>query len=313
MEETLRWIFPAEMQKVFETVCLQQSKISEIRLRAMRPILIRRSGEEWFVEENGRLTKSPDPAAKISVKQLQTILDRACQNSPYAYEEELKNGFLTIRGGHRIGVTGQVVAEGEKKIRTQKYITGLNIRVAHEVSTAADDVLSQIYRKGQVLSVLILSPPGCGKTTFLRALIRRVSDGNPYGGGKNVGVVDERSEIAGAYQGEFAYDLGMRTDVLDACPKQVGISLLLRSMSPEVIAVDEIGEQGDYELLRKLSTCGCKLFATAHGDSLQDILRKFMLTKQELGAVFDRVVLLEKRDGKCQVKAVEALEDEACI
>ena len=175
------------------------------------------------------------------MKELEEILEHICHYSPYAFEEELRRGFVTVAGGHRVGVAGQAILETDGGIRTLKNISFLNIRVAHQVKGAADRVMPEMYRNGMLRSALIISPPGCGKTTLLRDLIRQISDGNAYGRGMTVGVVDERSESAGSFLGRPQNDVGMRTDVLDSCPKDKGMLLLLRSMSPRVVAIGTAG------------------------------------------------------------------------
>lgn len=136
-----------------------------------------------------------------------------------------------------------------------------------------------MVNKGNVCHTLIISPPMCGKTTLLRDLIRQVSDGNTYLPGMSVGVVDERSEIAGSYQGIPQNDLGIRTDILDCCPKAEGMMMLIRSMSPEVVAVDELGDYEDIHAIESVIHCGCKLFATVHGSSIEDIKRKPLMQR----------------------------------
>ena len=152
--------------------------------------------------------------------------------------------------------------------------------------------ITEWLREGTKIT-LITRPRRFGKTTLLRDLIRQLSDGNAYGPGLRVGVVDERSELAGAYRGRPQNDLGMRTDVLDACPKVLGMLLLLRSMSPQVIAVDELGEDADIRALHKAAACGCRLLATIHGTDEKDAARRLGI--DEICRMFDRIVILKGR------------------
>ena len=225
--------------------------------------------------------------------------------SLYAYEDELRQGFLTIQGGHRVGVAGKILME-EGKVRSIRYISFLNIRLTHQVEGCADKVMPFIVENGEVCHTLIISPPCCGKTTLLRDVIRQISNGNAWCEGKNVGVVDERSEIGGAYQGVPQNDLGIRTDLLDCCPKAEGMMMLIRSMSPEVVAVDEIGDYGDIKAIESVLNCGCRLIATVHGSSVEDIEKKPLLQKMVKEHVFDRYIIL---NGKKKIGSVWGIFD----
>ena len=306
-EKSILQLFPQEYRPLWQQVAQEQERIQEIRLRAGRPVIVNGAGKEYFLSETGVLLAKEQGTSEIHIttdRELEHILQHICHYSPYAYEEELRRGFLTVSGGHRIGVTGQVVLEGDGSIRTIKNISCLNIRVAHQIKGAADRIVPRLYRNGALKSTLIISPPGCGKTTMLRDLVRQISDGNDFGPGMTVGVVDERSELAGSYLGIAQNDLGMRTDVLDGCPKREGMLMLLRSMSPEVLAVDEVGEQGEWEVLRQAGACGCKLLATVHGENLADVERRFGIERNQLERIFDLFLILGRRDGKCVVESM---------
>ena len=189
----------------------------------------------------------------------------------------------------------------QKEMKNMKYISFLNIRISHQIIGAADAVMPFVYENGNICNTLLISMPGVGKTTLLRDMVRQVSSGNRYAGGINVGVVDERSEIAGCFQGIVQNDLGIRTDVLDACPKALGMMMLLRSMSPKVIAVDEIGGKEDEEMIRQVTRCGVHIMATIHGNDLEDLKSNAIGKELVREAIFDRYIVMKKqRDGSIQ-------------
>ncbi len=307
MSGYLLQLFPKDMRLFWEQVARDEKAIQEIRLRAGRPVIVLGDKGEWMLNRQGSYTRDEKLARFVEQQEIFTILQHICHYSLYAYEDELRQGFITVAGGHRIGVTGQVVLEGNT-IRTVKHISCMNIRIAHQIMGAADPVIPRLYRAGRLLNTLIISPPGCGKTTLLRDLIRQVSDGNKWGAGLSVGVVDERSEIAGCFQGVSQNDVGMRTDILDGCPKALGVMMLLRSMSPKVIAVDEIGSREDAVALHMASRCGCRILATVHGDRQEDVLcRKDMKPLME-ERLFERILILHKAQGRFSADVMEGGE-----
>ena len=309
MDNGIIQLFPQQYRAFWRRTAEEQEHIQEIRLRAGRPVILHRKGREAYLDEKGELTDLYSNAYVMEEKMLREILEHICHYSPYAFEEEIRRGFVTVAGGHRVGVAGQAVLEADGGIRTLKNISFLNIRVSHQMKGAADGILPVMYRKGSLKNALLISPPGCGKTTLLRDLIRQVSDGNAYGRGAAVGVVDERSELAGSYLGRVQNDLGMRTDVLDGCPKETGMLLLLRSMSPEVIAIDELGSDGELRALGQAAACGCRILATAHGEDRRDVERRFGLQPDYWEKLFDLFIVLGKENGKCLVRQISERGD----
>ena len=281
-------LFPDYMRHLVLEIGKDTRELQEIRFRVNQPIRVKKGNLEY------EIGKKKDVFYKVTAEDIRNLVNYLCQYSLYAYETEISQGYFTIQGGHRVGVTGQVIlSKGE--IRNMKYISSVNIRIAHEVLGAADKIIPYLYERGELYNTMILSAPGCGKTTLLRDLVRQISNGNRYGTGRNVGVVDERSEIGGAYQGIPQNDVGTRTDLLDACPKIYGMMMLVRAMTPYVIAVDEIGSKEDMQALQEVLQCGCRLLVTVHASSLQELHNKEWFDRVMKKRLFQRYIVLEEK------------------
>ncbi|MCL1845147.1 MAG: stage III sporulation protein AA [Defluviitaleaceae bacterium] len=259
-------------------------EISEIRLRADKPIILRGGGREIFLEN-------------ATAEDIRETMERVSQYSFYAFEAELSAGYISLPGGHRVGVAGQVVMENGD-VRAWRHISALNIRIARNVFGCADEVLPHItvsdfetntaLTGSRLQNTIIVSPPGFGKTTLLRDIVRQISDG-----GLTVGLADERSEIAGCFRGVTQNDVGMRTDVLDGCPKATAIFMLLRGMSPDVIAADELGGEEDARAVDAALNAGVKLLCTAHGRDFADVMANPALSSVMGRKIFERFVVLD--------------------
>lgn len=280
--------------------------LEEIRLRAGRPVELVAAGGGGFVTGDGRLAAGAEDGRPIGPEEVSRTFQLVCQGSVYAWEEELRGGFVTLPGGHRVGVAGRAVVEGGR-VRTIRPVGGLNIRIARQVPGAALPLLPRLRRAGgRLASTLLLAPPGGGKTTLLRDLVRLVSGGVPALGlaAARVTVVDERSEIAGCVAGVPSLDVGPRTDVLDGCPKAEGMMLAIRALSPEVLAVDEIGRPEDVVAVREALRTGVTVLATAHAGSVEEARRRPGLGSLLAEGAFERAVVLSRRSGPGTVEAV---------
>lgn len=268
--------------------------LEEIRIRLKKPLMLNISGDDFMVSLSGKLTLKDDDVYIVTKEDIYKTFQLMCQGSVYAVEDELKNGYITLPGGHRVGITGKTVME-KNVVKTIKHISSFNIRIAREVIGAADRVLPYLLDgQSRVFNTLIVSPPKAGKTTLLRDLVRQLSSGVDKFGfkGFKVGLVDERSEIACCHDGVPQNDVGIRTDVLDGCPKALGIMMLIRSMSPEVIAMDEIGRVEDVKAIEEASHAGVSIIATVHGTCLEEIKKRPAINDLISRGFFERYVFL---------------------
>ena len=296
-EQQIYQIFAKKIRILLQGEQLELNKLQEIRLRVGKPLILVYKNRELILPVN-RAEKY-----RVTKEDMRETLDYICHYSLYAYETEMRQGFITVEGGHRVGIAGKVILEDDQ-IKNMQYISSMNVRVSHEVVGCADSVLPYITRNREVCHTLIISPPRCGKTTLIRDLIRQISDGNGYVKGCTVGVVDERSELGGCYLGIAQNDMGMRTDILDGCPKAEGMILLIRSMAPRVLAVDEIGGEDEARALEYAMQCGCKLIASVHGKDLDEIAEKPGLQGLVMHRRFERYVVLDDGEYPGTIKEI---------
>ena len=294
-------LFPGKLIDVFGCLEKHIDEMQEIRIRVNRPVTIRINGCEKIISKEGQVGRNLQEAFCPNEKDMENIVNHICHSSLYAYEEEIKRGYITVRGGHRVGLSGQAVLTADNEIKTVKNISFINIRIAHEIKGAGERFLHAVYEQGQVCNTLIISPPGYGKTTLLRDIIRNISDGNTYAKGKNCVIIDERCELAGSYNGIPQLDVGARTDVMDSCPKSIGMMMAIRSMAPQVMAVDELGTEEDIKALISVVRSGCSILATMHGDSIKSLCEKSYLREVTNEKVFSRYIIIKNRQHDVEI------------
>lgn len=302
-KEEIYKILPAKVRKILDATELNYDLLQELRFRTGSPFFIRYDGKEFFVSEQGILEKDYQLGYIITTTEIKEMMEYISSYSLYAYEDEIRQGFITVQGGHRVGLAGKVIVE-HGKIKSIKHIAFVNIRMSHEKPGCGSIVLPYLYRNNRLCHTLIVSPPGCGKTTLLRDIVRCVSNGDEKHAGVTVGVVDERSEIGASYRGIPQNDIGVRTDVLDCCPKAEGMLMLIRSMSPHLIAVDEIGKKEDVDAIAYVMNCGCCILATVHGSSIDDVRCKPILGSLIEENIFKRFIILKGSDKPGKIQSI---------
>lgn len=289
--------FPARIRE--EIIGKNRKNLEEVRIRMGQPV-------EWIYQNGSCMGKR-----RVDRGDMEELLNYLTDYSWYAMEEQFRQGFFTLEGGHRIGIAGRTTyGSGEKGYRIESVIDigAINIRISSEHLGCADSYIRYIRKGDQIHHTLIISEPGVGKTTFLRDCIRTLSGG--YDGQKSlkVGVVDERSEIGASHHGKIQNDLGPRTDVMDNCPKVQGMKMLLRSMSPEVIAVDELGGEADLLVVEEIMNSGIGVLGSMHGSTLEEIWKKIHgdQMKQLGGRKFERYIVLRKQgNGKRKIQVFD--------
>ena len=271
--------FPCRIGQVIkENLSEEELKVlEEIRIRCCRPVVLK-------LRNNDKILNYI-----ISTQDILEIVEKITENSMYSYQKQLCSGYITLKGGHRVGISGNVVMEEDKVININ-YIYSLNFRIARQIIGVSEKILSEVINNDNIYNTLIISPPGAGKTTILRDLIRNISKI------KTVGVVDERGEITAMYKNEPQNDMGLKVDILSNVSKAIGMKILVRSMVPDLICADEIGTKEDIEAIKYAITSGVKWIFTAHGDSVENIQKSPILKELLELNIIDKIIILNKKD-----------------
>lgn len=260
--------------------------VEELRLRCGYPVILKTS--------SGEIIQSKI----ITREDLKSILSSLVKYSYYAYEEDLAQGFITINGGHRVGICGKAVINNDKPTLIRE-ISSLNIRFAKDIVGCCIPMIPQLLKNNRPVNTLVISPPGCGKTTLLRDMARQLSLRNI-----NVAICDDRSEIAGMHESKSSFNLGPRVDVLDGCDKSYGISILIRSMAPQVIITDEIGKKTDIPAIEQCLSAGVCLITSIHGSNMDDIMSSHIASIISRG-VFKNLIFLTNEGGPGSIKEIK--------
>jgi len=270
--------------------------LEEIRFRQGRPIMLYRGSGLFYLAKTGQVSIREPLGESLEKADIAALTEAFLHSSVYAHLHEMCDGFITLRGGHRVGLAGKCVLQ-EGRVTNMTDISGINLRIANSYKGCATDLDSRLHEGRMLHNVLLIAPPQCGKTTYLRDLARLAS------GRVKVTVVDERSELAAACDGVPQFDMGPQTDVLDRFPKPEGMIMAIRSLSPQLLVIDEIGTEKDVQAVRQVQDAGCKLLASVHGFNVDSV----MVAKPHLLSCFEKAVVLERKNGVPAVLSVETL------
>jgi stage III sporulation protein AA len=300
------------LREKIKKISMDNINIEEIRLRSQKPLILNANNKDYFYNLNSnKLDTKMDNPYIVSKEDVEQTFQIICKYSIHSFMDDIKKGFITLRGGHRVGLVGKVIVE-DGQVKNIKHISSLNIRVSREIIGCSNKVLPHIIKgDNQVNNTLIISPPQCGKTTLIRDIVRNLSNGNKEYGfkGIKVALIDERNEISGSYLGSPQMDLRTRTDIIETCPKNLGIMMLLRSMSPNLIVTDEIGSIDEIKALYTALNGGVSLITTVHGDSIEDIRNRKELSQLLEKDLFKKVIILSAKKGPGTIEKIYDLEE----
>lgn len=285
---------PKKLRKIMYFI--STDGLEEIRLRQGLPIALYYRDRTYYITPKGQLSASYTGCLVATKADLIEGMELISEASVYALEDEIKNGYITIEGGHRVGICGNAVLK-HGRIANLNHISGLNYRISKEIIGVAKEVMPYIFNENAIRNTLIISPPQCGKTTLLRDVVRSLSEA-----GKKVSVIDERNEISAMNNGYPGYNLGVSCDVLGGATKAEGSLLMLRSMSPDVIVTDELGADDEGRVLSKIANSGVHLISTIHAKNRDELKKRSEI--ERMCPFFSCFVTLSRRNGAGTVEEI---------
>ena len=284
--------FPQNLRRMLgRGMNILEDSLQEIRIRSRLPLILGTTNGNFTITPEGELSPAVGGAYIVKESDVRQIFTAICENSVYAFMEDIKQGFVTIKGGHRVGIAGRAV-NGKGGIENFREISSLNIRVAREVVGAANYIIGNIQKDSGIVNTLIVSPPMGGKTTVLRDLARQISDS-----GIKTALADDRGELAAIFRGVPQNDIGLQTDVIENAPKSQAVVMMLRSMSPQLIVTDKIATKEDIEAVLKCFGTGVSVIASTHGKSAEEVLKRENLRQLFSDIGFGQIIVLQK-EGK---------------
>lgn len=294
--------FPNRIKNLLQGYLLEMENLTEIRLRINQPIILKNPQTEKIVQ------------TKIIYEEISEILQKLCDNSIYAYQSEIASGFITIKGGHRVGIAGSIVIKNGQIININ-HVSSMNFRIARQIENCSKDIFNIIVnsKNEEIKNTLIASIPGAGKTTLVRDLIKKISTGDfvsdgSFFCGQDLSIIDERGELAAIYRGVPQYDIGIRTDVLNNVSKPEGIKMAVRSLAPKVIVADEIGNKNDSDAIQYAICSGVKGIFTAHANNIEELRKNREIGELLKLNLFDIIIFLDEKS-KGKVKKVYTIDE----
>lgn len=284
---------------------LSMSRLYEIRLRAERPVCVNYGNRYAFLSSQG-LTDQPSEAITVGRADISRTILSATEHSIYAYNDDIKKGFITLPSGVRLGVCGEIVSENGRLLTVKNY-SSVNIRIPHEIIGCASCIMSDIVAHG--CRAMIISAPGAGKTTMLRDIARALSDGSP---GRSVLIADERREIACASAGVPTMNVGLRTDVITDGTKAHTFECAIRAMRPDVIVTDELFGRDDVAIVREAIGCGIGVIASAHAADARSFEKREIFADMIKERLFERYYFLSPDFGRRRIAEARDVEFSVC-